>query len=313
VVESRAQRASDEGNEDAAVCWRELMAVPEAAAAHQYAACERSALAGIDLLLARSEKFDGGLPHLDRLLRRLLDGMLSITAKGDRATVMEIFMNALCDAVNDFGGLATTKPEIFQEWAERGFAVPGMISPNAEKTADNARLVKQLRVGEKFHLAIQPTGKRGRRWKFQTTANGLASRLQSYIANSIGCYELHKAQAKQAGRELPLWLHDAVRLKSFSAKTWRAWADIAWQVLAEISPDGKPEDHDAFYKTETAICDVRLERGGYSASGAPSVAKEDIREALFGAFELIATGTSRRTKRRLKGQPKKQRKGSPDN
>ena len=315
VAEENARLAEAEGDEALAVWWRGLMDRPEESAGHQYAACERNARKAIDLLLARAEKFDAALLPLGRLLHHLLDGLHALAANG-KEPAARCLMNAMCDAVNDFGMLATTKPEIFQEWAASGFGIPGILSPSAEKTADNARLVKQLHVGENYHLAILPTGKRGRKWQFQSTANGLAARLQSYIANSKGCYELHKLQAQHAGHELPAWLEDATHLGPFSAKTSQAWAKTAWQVLAEISPNGKPGKHPAFYDPKTKICNVRKTRteDDFSKSAkwnsrvrrqCPSIAEHDIKEALFTAFAVIAAGELPVTKPRRKGFPNK--------
>jgi hypothetical protein len=109
--------------------------------------------------------------------------------------------------------------------------------------------------------------------------------------------------AKQAGGELPGWLHDAAKLEPFSAETWQMWAELAWRVLAEISPNGKPAEHQAFYDHATKICNVRKQRRDYhfgKVVSSPSIAENDIKEALFDAFALVATGTSRRTKRRQK-------------
>lgn len=302
-----AELAKDE--RERAIWWRALMGADEDAK-RSGDEWRRIADEHIDVLLARAEKDEGAMLNLSLLLGQLHSGLHALAAHG-RKWAARLLANSLHEAVGSFELLATAKPELFREWARGAVAIPGHISRNKEKQADNQRLLKQLEQGEACRFAILPTGKRGKKWKFQDRANALAVRLVNHIEHGRTCYELHKLQAQHAGRELPGWLHEAMKLEPFSAKpkTWQAWARVAWQVLTEISPNGKPEEHDAFFMTETEICNVRVERTGgmdyHSPSDAPSVAKEDIREALFGAFELVATGASQRTKRRRKASPDK--------
>jgi hypothetical protein len=107
--------------------------------------------------------------------------------------------------------------------------------------------------------------------------------------------------------EFPPWLEDARKLAPFSATTWKAWADIAWRVIAELSPDGKPENHPGFYDPATKICNVKKTRKNPyfgKQENAPSIARTDIKEAVFDGFENIATGMSSRTRRRKKAAAK---------
>ena len=281
-----------------ATWWRELPGVTETSASPHYARWERDARDSIDALLVQAEAAEGSkaFTSLSSLLYRLMAGFHALAAHGNQ-TAARMWANEICRGVNDFEMLATAKPEIFKEWARGSFAIPGMISRNAEKREDNQRLCKLLEQGEATEWAILPTGKRG--WNLEQNANGLAARLQSHIQSGRELYELHKVQSR--GNKLPDWLEDAMKLAPFSPETWRTWAELAWRIIAEISPEGKPGLHPAFYHSKTKICNPRKQRiNPYYANteSAPSIAENDIKEALFGAFELIATGKSRKTKER---------------
>ena len=317
TAEKEAQLAEIEGNGELAEWWRGL-ADANTESKRSYDEWERIARLNMSALLARAEKDEGALLPLFLTLSQLLSGLHALAAHGDKKAAL-FLMNAVGEAVGGFELLAHAKPELFREWARSSFAIPGMISRNAEKCADNGRLLNALEQGEDFHLAILPTGKRGKKWKFQDRANSLAVRLQSHIEHARTVYELDSSRAQYTGRELPSWREVAMRLEPFSPKTWKAWAKVAWQVLVEISPEGKPEKNRAFYEPATAICNVRKTRteddfhkyaecDSRVTRACPSIALEDIREAFSGAFELIATGATRRTARRRKPQPKK-----PDN
>lgn len=291
--------------------WRDL-ADADAQAKRSYDEWRTVAGEHIDALLACGERDDGAEPSLALVVGQLHRGLHALAANG-RVWAARLLVNSLGEAVHDFEMLATTKPQLFRERARGQIAIPGLISRNTEKQADNQRLLKQLEQGEDCPFAILPTGKKGRKWQFQDRANGLAVRLVNHIADARIVFDFHKLQAASAGRELPGWLHDAMKLQPFSATTWPAWAGIAWRVLAEISPEDKPELHPALHDPATKICNVRKSRkqpfptieGAYPVHDSRSIAEHDIKEAFFGAFELTATGVSLRTKQRRKGHPDK--------
>ncbi len=248
----------------------------------------------------RAEGNEGPLVRLFTIALDLLGGLHALAANGNKMAA-RVWANTLEESIGNFEMLAFHKPEIFIEWARGSFAIPGMISQNAEKTKSNQTLVERLQVGAKCDFAIVPKGKRGRHWQFQDRANGLAARLQSHIEWHRTLYCVHELRAKADKQKLPAWLRGAAKLPPFSPKTWKAWAKIGWLVLAEISPNAKPGKHRAFYEPATAICTPRMTRTNPyygNEERAPSIAENDIKEALFGAFELIATGISRKTKQR---------------
>ena len=90
------------------------------------------------------------------------------------------------------------------------------------------------------------------------------------------------------GLTLPSWIQGAVNLESFSAKTWRSWAKIAWQMLLEKS-DGKPEQDEILRplgesagKKKPKYCKELHERT------INSNVRAKIKARLFEAFELGA-------------------------
>ena len=114
----------------------------------------------------------------------------------------------------------------------------------------------------------------------------------------------------EAGEEVHLdkeWRRRAAGLNELSAKTWRSWADLAWEMVLAGSPKRRPELNPGFYANKTKICNVRKERTDSYYEGVvvtgPSIARSDIKEALFNAFEAVVTGKSSRTRQRQKSSP----------
>ena len=253
---------------------------------------------------------------------------------GSRGTQSDVsaLLETIAGAVERFERFANEKPELFRPLARERMGIPAIVSQNREKMAEALNLAEKLETGAAYHLAILPTGKKGRHWQFKDRANALAARLVEEIEFTRswdGWYRRHE------------WWEEALKLETFSKDSWKAWAEFAWEHLLD---KGK---HPAFYDPETQICNVReSRRQPYPKKPKPnqrlasskninkrflnylealpvkfvhpvhdcsSIAEWDIKEALFGAFELIASGTSSRTKRRQKSPPKKRRKGSPDN
>lgn len=254
----------------------------------------------INFLLVRATAWQAQLRQVSGLFQQLHQGLHDLAAGGNQQAA-EVLASDLRRAVWKFDGLATHKPELFSEWARLQFGIPGIISRNRERTAGNQTLLEKLKEGEGFPLPILPTGKRGKRLKLKDRAPALAMRLVQFICPAIARFI--ESQARAVDFVPPNWIHDAAQLGPFSRKTWPAWAKVAWLVLAETSPNNLPGLHPVFHDRNTAICNVRkARRDPYFGknSNAPSIAEHDIKEALFGAFELIATGESRRTKERRK-------------
>jgi hypothetical protein len=294
-----------------AALWRGLAALSEADANRL---CDEFFFKGtenIDSLLALEGKSASSLLYLGLLATRALNSLLDLAVHGHKQA-LRAFMGSIGDAVNNFEFVASRKPELFREWAKRSIAIPGLISRNRAQAKYNEQLLELLQQGAESHLAFLPTGKRGRMWQFEG-ANLLAVRLIAHIQSSNRSYKTDKRLARSNGTKIPAWRIRATKLKPFSAQAWLSWAEVAWEMLAQISPAGKPALHPAFYDRETKICNVRKTRKnpyyGNKETG-HSIAEQDIKEALFGAFQVIATGKSPRTRQRQKAaKSKKQYKG----
>jgi hypothetical protein len=216
------------------------------------------------------------------LLRHLLDGLHALAAHGDKLAG-QMLLGTVGAAVTQFEMLAGKKPELFRDYARGSLAIPGMISRNAEKIADNKSLLEKLEQGADCPLAILPTGKKGKRWKLTTAgeegANALAVRLQSYIEGARNSYELHSLLAGLGrGSTLPEWREDAKKLEPFSPETWSTWAAVAWTIL--------DKGHHSGLHGKTRIVN-QSKREGY---GAAALMRDHSKKALFAAFETIATG-----------------------
>lgn len=232
-----------------------------------------------------------------RGLARLFDLTETLCTSSDASTLLA----TITGAVERFERLANEKPELFRPVTRGRMAIPAMVSQNKEKMEAAQALAKNLHTGEAYHLAILPTGNKGRHWQFKDPANALAARLVEEIEFTRVWSGWYRENA---------WWEDAVKLEPFSEHTWRSWAKFAWRILDN-------GNHPMLHDPRTKICNVRTQRTeeDFSKSAkwnaprkirqSPSIAAEDIREALFGAFELIATGISQRTKRRRKASPDK--------
>ena len=262
-----------------AAWWRALGTFPESDAETPYLKTEQDAFDALDVLLARAESHQAPVIPLAALLRHLLDGLHALAAHGDKLAG-QMLLNTIGAAVIQFEMLADKKPELFQEYARGSLAIPGMISRNKEKCADNQALLEKLKQGEDCPLAILPTGNTGQKWRLKDRpANALAVRLWSYIEAARNSYELHSLLAGLGrGSTLPEWREDAKKLKPFSPETWPTWAAVAWTILDKGNHPG--------LHGPTRIVN-QSKRGGY---GAAALMRSDSKKALDAAFETIATG-----------------------
>ena len=285
-----------------AAWWRGLAALPDEAADRLHGELLLKATEAIDALLALAEKGDKPLLELALLANHILAGLLALAAPG-RQQAARALMDSIGETVNNFEVLATRKPELFREWARGCIAIPGLISRKTAQTQDNKRLLESLEQGEDCPLAILPTGKRGKSWSFKG-ATLIAFQLVAHIRISNHFYDIDKGMAGGENPELPGWRHDAVQLNPFSKHSAPKWAEVGWQVLAEISPDNQPDRHPVLkklFKARQSRTDY-TGRTGAQLNGAsvkrksPSIAKHDMREKLRNAFEGIASGKRPRKK-----------------
>ena len=256
----------------------------------------------IDALLALAEKRESPLPILMLLANQILDGLLHLAPVSNKAA--GALMVCLSESVNNFEFLASRKPGVFRECAKNKTMIPGLISQKKEQAKENQRLL----------IALQGKKSNGGSWKFEK-ANLLALRLTAHIINSNKTYGADKSLAQHCRLEIPAWRVEAAKLDLFSALTWKSWLEVAWKVLMEISPKNDPALHPDFYDPKTKVSNVRKTRMEDNFSNSqksapkvlrqsPSIRKNDIKETMSNAFELIATGISKRTKQRRKAKKK---------
>lgn len=257
----------------------------------------------IDAFTALAAKgHDNALDYLVLLASGVFDTLMEFAADGHKQA-SDGLMAGLSAVVGNFEFLATNRPELFRERSRKSDAVPGLIARNRAQSKYNDQLLETLHQGEDSLLANAVRKKRGRFWKFEG-ANLLAYRLICHVQNAIDSYDRDKKLARRFEKSMPDWRKKAAQLERFSAATWHSWAQVSWQVIAEISPQNEPALHPAFHDKKTMICNVRKPLN--DAHGKPckggGIAAQDIREALFGAVEQLATGVSRRTEERRKAK-----------
>ena len=191
--------------------------------------------------------------------------------------------------------------------SRKSFLWPQMASRNEEIKKDNLAFLEAIQQGEDFVFANLPKGKKGKTWKFKRNETKLVFKYWLLIEPIRHFLNLEPLSAKE----------------SKDGGNWPKWAELAWQLVGKESKDGNPANHPMFYDDATKICNVRktqtqkdfsntalwsdeaLYRDPKVTRKSPSIPKEDIKEAFFGAFEQIATGESRRTKQRKKRKVKK--------
>jgi hypothetical protein len=298
-----ALRLAEMANENRAKAakWRKLSSLPKAEGERLDWQCYKDLAEGVDFLIARSVQSDSARIYLSLLIDHALRGLNALAAheKGAAATLL---IDRLVIGVKNFELLAWHNPKLFTHYTRRLALIPATISPQSGNAEECQELMDRLDVGKKSIYAV--TGK-GKRWRETSPANALALRLVAYIESKRG---LLKSFATHLNlfESYPAWFPNLANAADFGADTWKQWAEIAWQVIVSISPDGKPGKLPAFYDRATKICNVRkTRRDPYfgTITGAPSIAEGDIKEAFFGAFELIATGESRRKKQRRNASP----------
>jgi len=185
--------------------------------------------------------------------------------------------------------IAEKQPELFQAFARGCFEWPGVISRNAYVSQDNQRFLEKLQQGEDLPFVNIPRGKKGRTPSFSVLANRLAFRLYGKIETARAGHDYSKIMAEMLGLTVSTWI-EAVNLEPFSAKTWRSWAEIAWQIVLEAT-DGKPEQDEILRplgesagKKKPKFCKELHERT------ANSNVRAKIKERLFEAFERNSKG-----------------------
>jgi hypothetical protein len=249
----------------------------------------QNAVDQIDVLLARAETSDTALVYVRLLLDHLLTGLQGLALQKNKKAAA-FLMSALSDAIARNESHSRREPELYSEWAQNAFGLPGIISRNREKTEDNKHRVEVLRQGQSFPLTILPSGKRGKRWKYTSNANALAERLRCYVEGHRSQYDWLKTKAGLEKKSLPEWLEAAHKLPAFSAESHRQWSSLAWQILKDVSPNRHPSKHPHLADNATKICN--------RIGDVDSIEDDEIRETLNQAFEVIATGTSSRKRQK---------------
>ncbi len=284
VAENEA-RLCDRTKPDRAKWWRQLPDVPEAKLLRCYDQWWSNAQEPIKVLLACAEKHERASVELLMLLTELLNGFYALAANGNK-TAARLWMEALTKSIVNFEMLATHEPALFIEEARKSYAIPGMISRNAEKMEDNQRHLKQLQQGEDCPFDILPKG--GRTKRFFEGVNFLAGGLYNHIAHAIENLPFVKVIAESEGIALPAWVNEAKNLKPLSRDTWKTWAEVAWSVVMEAT-NGRPEENPSLANL-----------GASAARRAPKFCKElrpktkasrthhKVKERLFTAFAGLA-------------------------
>jgi hypothetical protein len=251
------------------------------------------------MLLARLNKGDrAAAAALTVGAHKLLSGLETLTAKGDRIAA-NLLLEITGDATARFYQSAHRKPALFLPHTRRKLQIPAPVGRNKQSKESTEAFI------EKMELAKNAIFK-GTRWamgevigqgKFSRRAYRFAFRLIGYVESVRTMLPIYRFAA-DAGRgpQLPDWIADAENLKRFGPQTWRKWAEVAWTILKSVSPDGRPASHPALKNPATAICTLRHERiDPYFGKivKAPSIADNDMKEALFSAFRFLATGKSK--------------------
>jgi hypothetical protein len=191
------------------------------------------------------------------------------------------------EATYALNNIAEKQPELFHAFARGCFEWPGVISRNAHVSQENQRFLEKLQQGEDLPFVNIPREKKGRTLSFNVLANRLAFKLYTKIETARAGHDYSKIMAEMLGLTLSSWI-EAVNVEPFSAKTWRSWAEIAWQIVLDAA-DGKPELDGTFRplgesagNKKPKYCKELHERT------INSNVRAKIKARLFEAFELNA-------------------------
>jgi hypothetical protein len=145
-----------------------------------------------------------------------------------------------------------------------------------------------LQQGEDLPFVNIPRGKKGRTPSFSVLANRLAFKLYVRIETERAGYEYSGSMA-EIGLTLPSWIREAVSLEPFSAKTWLAWAEIAWQIVFEAT-GGKPEQDETWQPLGESAGRKKphWRNEPFTEEARNRNVQGKIRERLFEAFRLNA-------------------------
>jgi len=283
MAKAKGNRAECQRNKMLAKNWRGLSAtrLPDDA----FFRLMEQLIEDSDVLLVKGEHSDTALSCLRLVLDNILTGLHGLALQKNKKAIAYL-LAGLNDAVARFETHSHREPEVYAEWAQNAFGIPGILSRNREKSDDNRqrKLLESLKQGENFPLKILPTGKRGKRWKYTSNANHLAEKLRLYIEGNRLQYDLLKLSTTVEKTTLPVWLETAHKLAPFSATSHREWSKVAWQILKNASPKRHPSKHPYLADNATKICN--------RIGDVDSVEDDKIRETLNEAFEVIATGAS---------------------
>ena len=285
-----ALRHDEMANENRAKAakWRKLSSVPKPEGERLDWHCYEDLAEGVDFLVARSGQSDSASIYLSMVIGHALRGLHALAAH-ENGTAATLLIDRLVEAVKSFELLGWHRPKLFTHYTRRLALIPATISPQSGNAEECQELMGKLDVGAKSLFAV--TGK-GKRWRESSAANALALRLVAYIESKRGLLK-YFATHLTLFESYPKWFSNLANAPDFGADTWLQWAEIAWQVIESISPNGKPDEHPAFHSADTKICNVRKGAGKDGAT-----ARADIKEALFIGMETIATGVSARTRQR---------------
>lgn len=269
-----------ENEQEKAEWWQALRGAENARDC--YDEWQDAALSKIDALLVRAETADGEElgEKLGLLLRRLTEGIHALAAHG-RPWAARLLLDSLYQATDSFNFLADAKPELFDFVKERD-AIPGLITSNPEKTKDNTRLVRSLKVASGGDYGK----KRGKNWLIKEKSMILASLLVSYIEEKRPLFLTFDIQEQTAGRETATWIKKAMKLAPFSPPTHRAWAEVGWEIVKHHSEDGDPVKNPYFNDPKTWGHVKRRKKNDHGKIiASPSIARSDIKETLFKGFD----------------------------
>lgn len=244
---------------------------------------ERHAKAAVDFLLDELGRSDKPIVPLMGVYFRILERFAGMVRKDDgrAAGWLLTFTN---EAVRMFEKLHEEKPALFLPLTRRSLQIPATIGAWPEKARSVQRILERLEVGKEAIFDIAPKKGKTRHWEFSNPANAMAAQLVFRIMDMQELNWLFMA----TGKSLPAWEKQALRLKPFSPRTWRQWADVGWEIVKSESPEGRPEINPLFFNPATKICNVRAESGRAVHMEPRSTARHDIKEALYRAFKVIS-------------------------
>jgi hypothetical protein len=245
----------------------------------------------------------GGIKELQKadsiylVANAALEKLLEL-ANGEIPNSAPFLLSVLSKAVEGFEQFANDHTKTMQDLAKNRDCIPLLCGPGPIAQGRVEAAMRKLDVAGALPIKSLKANGRGQK-KTLGGPSRLGLELIQEIITVRDRRELDDVliNSTSLGYIPPNWRDEALGLPDLYKKTWRRWADVAWKILCETSPNGDP----AQWPKMTDYFTPRQHRknpyfGNIETAG--SIATADIKNRLFRAIKaLVADNRAKSAKR----------------